>query len=187
MQGGRLSVPYFVNPKLSFVFQGPEKKYPALTGEACAAHAILPVLPAWEHRDYGMSSHACAAIACAFIMRLCHKLKLACADAGFDLLAKTGTLQCCVSQACLRISHAYACTPPPSRQAALVMAHECPAACAGNAYEARKNDPKGEWRKQAYEDAHKHDLEHHPDVSTRPPLSTSLCAGSQCAAVDEAA
>lgn len=57
-----MSVPYFVNPDLNFVFQGPEKKFPPLS--------------------------------------------------GFDLLAKTG-----------------------------------------NAYEARKNDPKGEWRTQAYGDS----------------------------------
>lgn len=57
-----MSVPYFVNPDLNFVFQGPEKKFPPLS--------------------------------------------------GFDLLAKTG-----------------------------------------NAYEARKNDPKGEWRKKAYGDS----------------------------------
>ena len=53
-----MSVPYFLNPKLNYEFQGPQKKYPALT--------------------------------------------------GFDLLAKTG-----------------------------------------NAYEARRNDPKGIWKKQA--------------------------------------
>ena len=58
-----MSVPYFVNPKLNFPFQGPEKKYPPLS--------------------------------------------------GFDLLAKTG-----------------------------------------NAYEARKNDPQGIWRKKAYGEAH---------------------------------
>ena len=57
-----MSVPYFVNPDLNFVFQGPEKKFPPLS--------------------------------------------------GFELLAKTG-----------------------------------------NAYEARKNDPKGEWRKKAYGDS----------------------------------
>ena len=53
-----MSVPYFVNPRLNYTFQGPEKKYPPLS--------------------------------------------------GFDLLAKTG-----------------------------------------NAYEARKHDPQGKWRKQA--------------------------------------
>ena len=62
VQGSRMSVPYFVNPDLNYVFQGPEKKFPPLS--------------------------------------------------GFDLLAKTG-----------------------------------------NAYEARKNDPKGKWRKQAYGDS----------------------------------
>lgn len=65
-KGERMSVPYFVNPKLNYVFQGPEKKYPPLT--------------------------------------------------GFDLLSKTG-----------------------------------------NAYEARKNDPKKEWQKRAYQDAYKHE------------------------------
>ena len=54
-----MSVPYFVNPKLNYKFQGPEKKFPPLS--------------------------------------------------GFDLLAKTG-----------------------------------------NAYEARRNDPEGTWRKNAY-------------------------------------
>lgn len=54
-----MSVPYFVNPKLNYTFQGPEKKFPPLS--------------------------------------------------GFDLLAKTG-----------------------------------------NAYEARKYDPEGKWRKKAY-------------------------------------
>ena len=73
MQGARMSVPYFVNPKLNFSFQGPEKKYPSLT--------------------------------------------------GFDLLAKTG-----------------------------------------NAYEARKNDPQGIWKKQAYEKAY--DRENQPSVQS---------------------
>ena len=59
MQGSRMSVPYFVNPRLNYVFQGPEKKFPPLS--------------------------------------------------GFDLLAKTG-----------------------------------------NAYEARRHDPEGKWRQQAY-------------------------------------
>ena len=54
-----MSVPYFVNPRLNYTFQGPEKKYPPLS--------------------------------------------------GFDLLAKTG-----------------------------------------NAYEARKHDPEGKWKKEAY-------------------------------------
>lgn len=27
-----MSLPYFVNPRLNFKFQGPEKKYPAVTG-----------------------------------------------------------------------------------------------------------------------------------------------------------
>ena len=58
-----MSVPYFVNPKLNFKFQGPEKRYPELS--------------------------------------------------GFDLLAKTG-----------------------------------------NAYEARRNDPEGKWRKDAYTSAY---------------------------------
>ncbi|KAK9803831.1 hypothetical protein WJX73_004943 [Symbiochloris irregularis] len=31
-RGARMSVPYFVNPNLNFKFQGPEKKYPPLTG-----------------------------------------------------------------------------------------------------------------------------------------------------------
>lgn len=31
-RGARMSMPYFVNPKLNYVFQGPEKKYPPLTG-----------------------------------------------------------------------------------------------------------------------------------------------------------
>lgn len=61
-----MSVPYFVNPKLNYVFQGPEKKFPPLS--------------------------------------------------GFDLLAKTG-----------------------------------------NAYEARKNDPEGKWKKQAYGGAQHND------------------------------
>ena len=34
---------------------------------------------------------------------------------------------------------------------------------AGNAYEARKHDAKGEWRKQAYEDAYLHETGAHPD------------------------
>ena len=59
LQGSRMSMPYFVNPKLNYTFQGPEKKYPPLS--------------------------------------------------GFDLLAKTG-----------------------------------------NAYEARRNDPQGKWKQQAY-------------------------------------
>ena len=54
-----MSMPYFVNPKLNYVFQGPEKRFPPLS--------------------------------------------------GFDLLAKTG-----------------------------------------NAYEARRNDPQGKWKQQAY-------------------------------------
>ncbi|KAK9834460.1 hypothetical protein WJX74_002175 [Apatococcus lobatus] len=58
-KGSRMSMPYFVNPKLNYVFQGPEKKFPPLS--------------------------------------------------GFDLLAKTG-----------------------------------------NAYEARRNDPQGKWKQQAY-------------------------------------
>ncbi len=59
LQGARMSMPYFVNPRLNFTFQGPDKKYPPLS--------------------------------------------------GFDLLAKTG-----------------------------------------NAYEARRNDPQGKWKQQAY-------------------------------------
>ena len=32
LQGPRMSVPYFVNPKLNFKFQGPEKKFPPVSG-----------------------------------------------------------------------------------------------------------------------------------------------------------
>ena len=75
VQGARMSVPYFVNPNLNFKFQGPEKKYPPLT--------------------------------------------------GFDLLAKTG-----------------------------------------NAYEARKNDSEGTWRKEAYIQAHGNDAKLQPQGLT---------------------
>jgi hypothetical protein len=32
MQGGRYSIPYFVNPKLNYVIQGPEKRWGPVTG-----------------------------------------------------------------------------------------------------------------------------------------------------------
>lgn len=32
LQGSRMSIPYFVNPRLNYIFQGPEKKYPPLSG-----------------------------------------------------------------------------------------------------------------------------------------------------------
>ena len=32
MQGPRWSIPYFVNPKLNFVIQGPEKRWGPVTG-----------------------------------------------------------------------------------------------------------------------------------------------------------
>ena len=32
VQGARYSIPYFVNPKLNFVIQGPEKRWGPVTG-----------------------------------------------------------------------------------------------------------------------------------------------------------
>ena len=55
-----MSVPYFVNPKLNYVFQGPEKKFPPLsgfdllakTGNACEARKIDPE-GKWRQKAYG--------------------------------------------------------------------------------------------------------------------------------------
>ena len=32
MQGARYSIPYFVNPKLNYVIEGPEKRFAPVTG-----------------------------------------------------------------------------------------------------------------------------------------------------------
>ena len=32
MQGARYSIPYFVNPKLNYVIEGPEKRFSPITG-----------------------------------------------------------------------------------------------------------------------------------------------------------
>ena len=32
LQGARYSIPYFVNPKLNYVIQGPEKRFSPVTG-----------------------------------------------------------------------------------------------------------------------------------------------------------
>jgi hypothetical protein len=32
MQGARYSIPYFVNPKLNYIIQGPEKRFSPVTG-----------------------------------------------------------------------------------------------------------------------------------------------------------
>ena len=46
-------MPFFLNPRLSYVFQGPKKRYPALSGAACSGHASLacPSSCLWEATD----------------------------------------------------------------------------------------------------------------------------------------
>ena len=45
MQGPRWSIPYFVNPKLNFVIQGPEKRWGPVTGFDLLSKTGAPDLP----------------------------------------------------------------------------------------------------------------------------------------------